>query len=378
MNSSYSNILKLFCFALIIKLSLIPIAYLFVHLNISHKKEIKNPLEIYHNHDSGWYAYIVKNGYNSVKTDTNNDTNKISKYQHYAFFPLLPFLTFVAANLFGGNFYIAYFLLNILFLFGLIFYYYKYLIELEYSHRFAYRYLSIFLVFPVWLHLYFFYTESLYMLLLLACFYYIKINKLYYFFLSSSMLILCRPNGIITLLPLFLYYLYNEKISLKYFLFNLEKYKSVIISFLLPCFTFAFWLYIQYLYTGEAFMFSIAQIAWGKKFVFPLLGLFTMGYWQMQAMSVYAVVLMLLLLLFFKKFKLYETVFMWMNILLPLSAGSAISIARYSIVQFPLYLQIFKKIENLKPIYFLLTLFAFIILSCITFLLWLNSDGFMF
>ncbi len=89
--------------------------------------------------------------------------------------------------------------------------------------------------------------------------------------------------------------------------------------------------------TGFYNAFSIAQKGWNKSFMFPLLSLFRFNNLENQIHSIYVIIIMFFSLLHIKKIPLSLQCLIWLNLLLPLTAGSTISIGRYCIVLFPIF-----------------------------------------
>ena len=120
------------------------------------------------------------------------------------------------------------------------------------------------------------------------------------------------------------------------------------LSFVPAVLLFGGYLYYQYYKTGYPFAFSIAQIGWYKTSTFLLLSLFNRSDFGSQFNSVYTILTMAFAVYHYKKFSLSENVLIWLFILLPLSAGTTISMARYIAIIFPLFIVLYKNANLLK------------------------------
>ncbi len=375
-------ILKLFFIALTIKLLMPIIALVLVNtLNEQSFWQIKpfpnfeftDLFKIYFHSDSGWYKDIAQHGYKDIPESIRNGWTL--RGQHFAFFPLLPIGILWLTKATGLSFYMAAFVINIVSLFLLVNYFYRFLIVLNIQTNSAFRLVVLFLVFPFCLHIYFIYTESLFFTFLVACFYYIHKKNYWAFGIAAILLTLTRPNGIFMALPLYLYLLeQNGKINLTNILNSLKQAKTYCLL-AMPV-AFIAWMYYQYLTCGNWFAFSEAQKGWGKQSGMPYKALFKEGYWQYQFMSVYAIVFIFIAVWAYKKWRTSFNVLVWLNVLMPLIAGSAISIARYISVLFPYTLLLEKTVEKRKTYFVIMG--VFILCSIVCFYFWLKGDALMY
>lgn len=374
--------LKLFFIAIMIKLIMPIIAMGLVNcINEFSNWQIKpfpnfeftDLFKIYFHSDSGWYKDIALYGYKEIPENIRNGWTL--RNQHFAFFPMLPICISWLMKATGLSFYMAAFIINCISLYALVNYFYRFLIILQIYKNTAFGLVVLFLVFPFCLHIYFIYTESIFFTLLIACFYYLTIKKYWAFGLAAILLTLTRPNGIFMALPLYIYLLeQNGKLNLTNILNSLKQTKTYFLM-VMPL-AFIAWMYYQYLTCGDWFAFSTAQKGWGKHSGMPNKALFKEGYWQYQFMSAYAVISILIAIWAFKKWRTSFNTLVWINLLMPLIAGSAISIARYISVLFPYTLLLEKTVEKRKTYYILLGIF--ISCSIVCFYFWLKGDALMY
>jgi hypothetical protein len=90
--------------------------------------------------------------------------------------------------------------------------------------------------------------------------------------------------------------------------------------------------------TGYFNAYSIAQKGWTKFLTFPLLALFRGGAIELQFNSVYVILVLLFAIYSIRKLPLSLNVFIWINLMMPLCAGSTTSMSRYIAALFPLFL----------------------------------------
>jgi len=181
--------------------------------------------------DGGIIHDIAVSGYN----DQSNINNPIRT----AFFPLYPFLVRFLSIYILKDIFLSQFIVSSLAMYGALIYLYK-LVRIDYSKEIALKSVFFTLIFPFSLFFNAGYTESLFLFLLIASYYYFRKESylpagIFGFFSS-----LTRFFGIF----LFIVFIYEylRKIN-----FNIRKIKLNILNFLLiPLGTFTFFLYLQY------------------------------------------------------------------------------------------------------------------------------------
>lgn len=375
-------ILRLFLAALSIKILLGLFAVLFVNAGIYHPVNQnlyfqnfnwQHFLHIYFCSDSGWYKVIAENGYADIPVQEIQGWSRPNL--HFAFFPLFPMAIRFIMQLTGASFDTAGFIFNILLLYLMIRYFYLFLIQLGIAQTQAFRIVLILLFFPFSLHFYFIYTEALFMTLLMACFLFIARKQWTLLAIAGGLIVLTRPNGIILILPFLIFMLEEDRLLGFSGIKKAMKMPGYYILLAMPL-TFACWLIYQHQVTGHYFAFSEAQAGWKKHFMFPLLGLFRNGFWQEQFASFYCIAVMLLALYWLKKWRTSFNLLVWLGILLPLSAGSVISMTRYISVLFPFHMQAgLSKVVN-KHFKVILLIFAILQLVCMKY--WVEENSLMY
>jgi Gpi18-like mannosyltransferase len=287
--------------------------------------------------DSGWYVGIVKWGY-YLSPGKNSDV---------VFFPLYPLLIKGASTILPINYFYLGEAISWLSLFGALLFFYKLLI-LDYTEKQTYRALLYLLLFPWAFFLASVYTESLFLMLILASFYYARkqnwaLAALFGFFAG-----LTRITGIF-LLPALLwkYYAQNKKLDVK-----------ALWLALIPLGLLSFMVYLKSR-VGDALAFVHNQITFGRKNTFPLRTLS----WDVRNIihffkdgdvlkaAVYALGLLaltacvILLIKTYKNIRASYLIFAFFAILLPLFTGTTTSIGRYLTTIFPIFIAA-SSIEN--------------------------------
>ncbi|MEJ2595552.1 MAG: hypothetical protein P8100_10615, partial [bacterium] len=164
------------------------------------------------------------------------------------------------------------------------------------------------MVFPFHYYFSMFYTEALFFTFLVGSFLSISKKKYSLFSILLAALVLIRPNGIVMMLPLYLYMLEKEGIFQKKKLLWPELMAKNNLArtawFLSAPLVFVIYGYYQWKMTGEFFAFSIAQEGWYREPRFPFLSLFREGNLANQFDSVYAIAFMILAIIGWKKLPL--------------------------------------------------------------------------
>jgi Gpi18-like mannosyltransferase len=137
--------------------------------------------------DGQIYLYLADHGYGP-----HQFTN--------AFYPLFPFLVRVAGSILVGNDLLGGLLISHFFMFLTVVYLYR-LTRDDFDERTAFYGCLFLLAFPMGFYLGLLYTESLFLLLTTAYFYYWKRKKYWPAAFCAFLLPLTRPTGILVLLP---------------------------------------------------------------------------------------------------------------------------------------------------------------------------------
>ncbi|KPJ72557.1 hypothetical protein AMJ48_03110 [Parcubacteria bacterium DG_74_1] len=276
--------------------------------------------------DSFWYLDIARGGYSL-------EYNPWGLY-NIVFFPLYPFLIKIVSFLTIGNFVLSGWLLSIVFLFLALVYLFK--LTKEFHPEVDPCLPIVFLlIFPTAFFLNAIYTESLFLFLSLATFYYgLKKNFIYsgIFGLFAS---LTRVTGILLFIPITWEYLKTNNFKIKS-VFNVKFLPTLLI----PLGTFCFFLY-HYFKFGNLLLFFEVQKSWGRAFTIerghfdffsnPAIVNFCLdGFFVIFALAMAYFV--------FKKLRISYGLYMLITIIIALSTGTLMSIGRYILDLFPMYI----------------------------------------
>ena len=216
------------------------------------------------------------------------------------------------------------------------------LLKLLANQKAAFYTVLLMMVWPFGYFLHAYYTEALFLSLICGMMLAILNWRWWAVALLGPLLVLCRPNGSAMGLPIGLFAL--EELGM----FNRERRKVLLSQGIRPflpllCFVtmplalLGWCLYLDH-QTGDAFAFMTAQQGWHRKTQWPWQSLWAEGRWTLQLLSFYTVGIALWYLLMARRQRLSLKVMFWVSLLLPLSAGSAISMGRFMGIVFPWFI----------------------------------------
>ncbi|MFA6296065.1 MAG: mannosyltransferase family protein [Patescibacteria group bacterium] len=308
--------------------------------------------------DSGFYLEIAKSGYFFDQAKNLYNT---------AFFPLYPLLIKIFSYVFQSQV-ISGIIISTLATFGVCYFLYKLAkIELQ-DNNSALKSVFYFLIFPTAIFLASIYTESLFIFLAVACLYFARTRR---FAIASSFgffVATCRPIGIILFLVLILEYIEQRKFSFK------EIKLDILWTLLVPAGLASYMLFL-WIKFKNAFLFMQAQTAWDRKIGFDFWGIwidlknhvhdifqpsqnFAFSLRNDFEFFFFITFLILSIVVFFRLRKSYG-LYCFLALLIPFLTGSLISMTRFTLVLFPVFILLAKftiKREWLN--YFIIMLFS--------------------
>jgi len=324
--------------------------------------------------DSYWYEAITYGGYSKItdKKDLGYHTNTINKQSEWAFFPAYPLIIRETKDLFNSDFNKSGIFWAIIFsILAFIGFY----IWMNKSDNALFCTL-VFMCFPFHYYFSMLYTEALFFSCIIFSFIAVRSKKLWLLSILLIPLTLLRPNGIVLILPLYLYFLEQEKVFEGYRLIWKRIDKRIILkSFAFITAPIAFILYglYQQHMTGEFFAFILAQAGWNRSFTFPLFSLFNGGDFTTQFFSIYTILFFVIGIISWKRLPLSINIMIWMMLLLPLFSGSMLSMPRFISIIFPFSIIIGTWMYKIKLKYvFLSILFA---LQLVSYYFWLTGSS---
>ncbi len=205
--------------------------------------------------DSRWLLGIAKDGYQF----------RTGKQSNSAFFPLYPlvvrgFHALVPFSTDAGWLTIGILISNAALLIALA-YLYR-LLRLDYSEVTSARAVLYLLVFPTTLFLSAFYSEALFLALVVSAFYYARTERWLCSALLAAAAATCRPPGVVLLVPLAVEYLAQKK-------FNWKEVKADCLALLLIPLGTASYLFFLRAQFGSWGVLQTTEGAWDRKFTFP-------------------------------------------------------------------------------------------------------------
>jgi hypothetical protein len=373
--------IQLMTLALVIKCGLAVIAYGFQYagiVNPSHPLTLgefkwSEFFSLYSNADSGWYQTIAEYGYNAVPKSVTNTW--VHPNSHFAFFPLYPVMVSTLMRLMTIDFHAAAFLLSCLTLLLLAYSLISLLTVFQMDAKTAFKVGSLYLLFPLSLHCFFNYTEALFLSFMCLGFTAILQKRLGLMLLSAACLVLCRPNGLLLFFPFLLLIIEQQQLPWYTGKWTWLKQPWIWALLIMPI-VLGSWMYYQWLTVGDALAFSHAQASWNKQLMFPLMALFRQGFWDYQLVSWFCVGIIIYAIWVRKQLPLSSNVLIWINLLLPLSAGSVVSMMRYSSVIFPLHVYWQKKISQSQ--YYPLAIICFVLIQMVLLKFWIEGKALMY
>lgn len=302
-------------------------------------------LDIWGVWDSYWYIDIAKNGYSAQIGTSFSQTQA-----NYAFFPLYPMLMRLVGTILGDKYYIAGIIISNICAIVACFFLYK-LIKLKLNSVISLRSLKFLLVAPTAFILSGVFTESLYLMLAIFCFYFAAKRQWLLVGIAGFFLALTRSLGCLIIIPMLYEYLQSKE-----FQFKKIKY-DILFLLLIPLGLFLFALYNYHL-TGNFLAFSQIQSGWRRSLSNPLSVLvngFRQGLFRpnvrmivrMKALleATFSIVALGLLCLSFRKIWFSYWLFGLYSMLIPLSTGID-SMPRFILPIFPLYIVLAKFANN--------------------------------
>lgn len=287
--------------------------------------------------DSLWYIDIAENGYSM-------DHNQWGLY-NIVFFPLYPMLMRVVSFLTGSGMALSGWIVSSLSLMGSLFILSK-LVKEFHPESDPYYSLLYLLVFPTAFFFNSVYTESLFMLLSVSFFYTLFKKKYFFAGLLGLLASLTRVTGVLLAIP-FLWEYFKDR-GLRSFL-----EKRVLSIFFIPLGTFVFFLYHRIRF-GSFMLFFEIERNWGRDFTLQK------GHFVLDSapatvnflLDVFFVLFAVVVIYFlFKKKKTSYALYSLSTLVVALSTGTLMSIARYISVLFPIYILLSSKREPFRSLY---------------------------
>ncbi len=337
---------------------------------------------LFQRNDTYWYMDIAQNGYSKIKDPIELGyvgEDKVIQ-SSWAMFPLYPLTIKIIANTLSLNLLQSAFIVSLIFsCISCVLFYLLAKSLFKVSENNALKSTIVFILFPFHYYFSMYYTEAMYFCFLAIGFLSVFHKKYWLTLLTIIPLTLIRPNGIVSVLPIFLFFIEKEggysywwnvlkSVQLKK-IFSWFWFISAPLTLIAYCF-------YQKEMTNFYFAYVKAQAGWNKDFMFPLFALFRSGDLSSQFNSVYTILALLFSIYIYKKIPLSLNILIWLSLLLPLTSGSVLSMPRFISTVFPITMLISQKMIKLK--YFYLVTLLLLVLQLWSFYPWLYSSSFSF
>lgn len=286
-----------------------------------------NPVPMHVRWDSGWYLSIVEHGY---------EFHGVGEFANLVFFPLYPFLVKVAGVLLGGNYGVAGWFISGLALLGAAVALWALVRDFhpKVDPRIV---LAATLLFPTAFFFSLVYTESLFLLLSVLSIYMGRKERWWAAGLIGILAALTRVTGLLLIIPLAWEYARSHGFSPRRML-----HIDALATALPAVGTLAFFTY-HYLAFGSFLIFFELQRVWGRSFSFNAdhFQFFSHASTTNTLLDLSFVALGLALVVYVAwRVRFSYALYMLATMGVALGSGTTMSIGRYLLVLFPMYIAI--------------------------------------
>jgi Gpi18-like mannosyltransferase len=290
-------------------------------------------ISIWNTWDTHHYLNIAKEGYSSSIVD--------EKHLLIVFFPLYPFLIKIFSLVFQDHLLSALLVSNIAYIFA-VFYLYK-LVHIDFEKEDALRSIIYFSIFPTAYFLHAAYTESLFLALTLASFYYARKDRWALSGVIGMLAAATKITGIILLPVLVIEYLSQRE-------YKKENIRKDVLWILVIAIGFVLYLVLNYITYGDPLKFLEIQSGhWSKHLAIPTEGFFDAWYsifLRPPANSIYggwfeiffSVLGLILVIYSFFRLRLSYSLYVLATWLIVTSTSFWLSIPRYTLSMFPIFI----------------------------------------
>ncbi len=284
--------------------------------------------------DTQHYLEIAKEWYSSSTVD--------ERHLHIVFFPLYPSLVKLFSYITGGDYLLAGLIVsNIAYAFC-AYYIYK-LVRLDFDDDVAWKSVIFLSIFPTAYFFHAAYTESLFIALTIASFYYARVGKWWLVGVLAMLATLTRITGVLLFPALVIEYLAQRN-------FKLNTIKKDVLWLGLIGVGFGIYLLINYDVYGDPLAFlTIQKEHWSKSLGLPSKGfLYALGSisWRPPGDGLlaggfeigFAVLAFALTIYSFFRLRLSYSVYMLLTLIIVTSTKFWLSIPRYTLAMFPIFI----------------------------------------
>jgi Gpi18-like mannosyltransferase len=298
-----------------------------------HYAASTNPLfAVWGRWDAEHYLTIATEGYSGTEP---------------AFFPLYPFLIRYVGMFTGSHLVAGLLISNAASFLGLL-YLYK-LIEHEYNRHVAQRATFYIAIFPTAIFFSAVYSESLFLFLTVASFYYMRERRWITAGVFGFFAALTRSEGILLAAPFVIEWvaaaIEGKAEFFRYWVGNLVQ---PLIGILLVPLGLACYMAYLWVLRGDPLLFSHVQVHWGRELAWPWVSVVNSFHkilhshaqqtvsTQIQELA-FTFLMVAMLVVGFRRLRLSYSVYMALSILVPMSTASLMSMPRFALVLFPMF-----------------------------------------
>ena len=298
-----------------------------------HFAASENPLlAVWGRWDAEHYIGIATNGYSGTEP---------------AFFPLYPLLIWLGGMLTGNHLLAGLFISNAASFFALL-YLYK-LVEHEFNRHVAHRAIFYVSIFPTAIFFSAVYTESLFLCLSVASFYYMRERRWLTAGAFGFFAALTRSEGVLLAVPMLIEWVVAAREGgREFFRYAFDDVIKPLVGLALVPLGLATYMAYLWVLRGDPLLFSHVQSHWGRQLAPPwasvakTIGKIAHSHIPQtvanQSLELAFTLLMIVALIVgFRRLRLSYIVYMALSILVPMSTASLMSMPRFALVLFPMF-----------------------------------------
>ncbi|MBW6460687.1 MAG: glycosyltransferase family 39 protein [Bacteroidales bacterium] len=285
--------------------------------------DLQSVLDVFKRHDSYWYEKIATFGHEKITPDQLGKCDgEVIEQSYYQFLPLYPAIIGLTMSLTGSGFNSAAFFYSLVFSLAAFILFYIFAGIYLKDERKAFMATLLLILFPFHYYFSMYYTESLFLLLLLGSFIAVHRKQPALLAVLLGFLVLVRPNALFMTIPLFIYYFekHYSLIPKEIFSRNLREYLPLLAFAAAPLVMLSYGAYLRYM-TGDFFAYITARRGWCLYTTFPWEPLLRMQTWEEYFKFFYLVFFGLISLICYRKIPLSMQALIWINLLLPLTSN---------------------------------------------------------
>ena len=298
-----------------------------------HFTASSNPLlAVWGRWDAEHYIGIAMDGYSGTEP---------------AFFPLYPLLIRLVSGFTGSHLIAGLLISNVASFFALL-YLYK-LFEHEFNRHVAQRATFYVSIFPTAIFFSAVYSESLFLFLTVASFYYVRERHWLTAGMFGFLAALTRSEGILLVAPLFIEWVIAAREGgREFFRYAFDDIVKPLLGMTLVPLGLACYMAYLWVLRGDPLLFSHVQKHWGRHFAPPWDSVINTYHKIVETSApqtianqslelAFTALMLVVLVVGLRRMRLSYTVYMALSVLVPMSTSSLMSMPRFALVLFPMF-----------------------------------------